>query len=64
MEHQFTVYGLFDFVYCVCVLLWGHVSTTAGGSWNTGMVQQGAVIQIRPQMLPSYFSAALHSLLA
>ena len=66
IEHQFTVCGLFDFAYfvCACALLWGHVSTTAGGSQSTRIVQQSAVIEIRPQMLPSYFFSFLCSLLA
>ena len=72
-EHQFTVCGLFDFAYfvCVCVCLCAHVHLAVGsrfhncgGSQSTGLVQQGAVIQIRPQMLPSYFFSVLYSLLA
>jgi hypothetical protein len=62
IEHHFTVCRLF--VYCVCSLFWVHVSTTAGGSQSTGIVQQGAVTQIRPQMLAYYFFSGLYSLLA
>jgi len=38
IEHQFITCGLFDFVYCVYTLLWGHFSTTAGWSRSMGRV--------------------------
>ena len=45
IEHQFTVYRLFDFVYsvCLCTLLGAHASTMAQGTWGNGWAVQGAV---------------------
>lgn len=48
LEHQFTIYGLFDFVYCVYTLLWDEVSTTAGWSRSRGIVVQSSRPQISP----------------
>ena len=43
ITHQLTSGGPFDFVYCACILLWGHASAVAGGSQSTGIVEHGAV---------------------